>query len=60
MITVEKDKKEELELERRGQIIIDLLGLKVSKDRITTTYGDKTKKGLYLTVKRVMDEMLIN
>jgi len=41
----------------KGLELIDLLGLKVKANgRVNTSWGDKSDMGLYLTVKRFIEE----
>lgn len=50
------------EIERRqqqlaGEKLIEVLQLRrKANDRVNTTWGDKTAMGLYLTVKRIIEE----
>ncbi len=49
--------KTELHQHRRGQAIAELLGLELKKNgRYDTTWGDKTPLGLYLTVRRFVED----
>jgi len=42
---------------KKGEKLIDMLGLKVGKDgRVNTSWGTKTPLGLYRTLKRVIEE----
>lgn len=48
----------ENEERRRGELLIELLGLKFTKqypDRVETSGGTKTTLGLYRTVKRLIE-----
>jgi len=50
----------ESEMDRAGGELAKALGLKKSKlfkDRWVTTWGDKTNKGLYLTLREMMDRI---
>ena len=43
----------------KGTFLILLLGLKVKRNgRVDTSWGDKTPAGLYLTIKRFMEQEL--
>lgn len=46
----------EAEEARRGQLLAEILGLKLKRgtDRYSTTWGDKTALGLFRLVERIM------
>ncbi len=49
---------DENEERRRGELLIELLGLKMTReypDRVATGGGTKTTLGLYRTVKRLIE-----
>jgi len=49
---------DENEERRRGELLIELLGLKFTKqypDRVETSGGTKTTLGLYRTIKRLVE-----
>ena len=41
---------------RRGEALAELLNLKPKNGRYSTSWGDKTALGLYLTVWRFMED----
>lgn len=48
----------ELEETKRGMLIVEVLGLKRSReypDRVDTAWGNKTMIGLYRTMKRIVE-----
>ena len=48
---------QEIEHARRGELLINILGLKRNREgRIDTTWGDKTALGLFLTIKRIVED----
>ncbi len=44
--------------EEVGEFLADMLNLKKKGDRYNTSWGSKTSKGLFLTLKRVIDQRL--
>lgn len=49
---------DEQEETRRGELIVEILGLRIQKKsgRVDTKWGDKTPLGIFRTVKRIVEE----
>lgn len=62
IIPIDPFEEKEEEERRRGQMIVDILGLRKVKDgsgptpNYRTAWGTKTALGLYRTVKRIIEE----